>query len=268
MPSVPQYCSGACLLLLLLTSFLTDVNSQSILIFFTLSVFAISLVLTPSFPDSTIPPMESILDAPVPTLESTDESHPSTSMQLPIENLRSQLTENQILFPWSDKKSPQSPTVVNDWKTRPFPAELELLPDGDDTPFELVEIFRKSLLKSDSARAPSICQQGSPTQTEQENQSPVCKSSRSSISVESAEHESSIQKPRIEELNLPNQLHETQDTGRKNKLSLKPSFLNSAIDLLGTIKVKLDEVPLSKSTNAKPSAKKPTTMSVLRDVLK
>src|SRR2546423_12035273 len=59
-------------------------------------------------------------------------------------------TPETSLLPWPEHEESTSPVLPNDWERFPHPKELEYLPDGEQTPYDLRQIVKRSLYKRES----------------------------------------------------------------------------------------------------------------------
>jgi hypothetical protein len=67
-------------------------------------------------------------------------------------------TPESSLLPWPEHEESTSPVLPNDWECFPHPKELEYFPDGEQTPYDLRQIVKRSLYerKSESSDSQEI----------------------------------------------------------------------------------------------------------------
>src|SRR2546421_9744959 len=76
-------------------------------------------------------------------------------MSLPAEDPQCSTIPEQSLLPWPETRKLKYPALPNEWQHFPHPKELEYLPDGPQTPYELRQIVKRSLYKHQSQSSPS-----------------------------------------------------------------------------------------------------------------
>jgi hypothetical protein len=79
-------------------------------------------------------------------------------MSEPGQNLQGSPPPQSSLLPWPESDKPRHAVLPNDWERFPHPEELEYLPDGPQTPYELRQIVKRSLNRheSESSKFPQI----------------------------------------------------------------------------------------------------------------
>lgn len=63
------------------------------------------------------------------------------------DNLQDSPAPDASLLPWPETRTSKDAVLPNDWERFPHPKELQYLPDGPKTPYELRQIVNRSLYK-------------------------------------------------------------------------------------------------------------------------
>lgn len=71
-------------------------------------------------------------------------------MSSPSNNPQEPSTRETSLLPWPEYTELTSGVLPDDWERLPHPKELQYLPDGEHTPYELRQIVKRSLYKYES----------------------------------------------------------------------------------------------------------------------
>jgi hypothetical protein len=139
MPSLVQYCCGSAFLTLAFSSCKIDINGQA----------AISLLILVIITTSSILHLSSF-ECYCSIRKSASDFWSLIYMSSPGQNLQGSPPLELLLLPWPENEKLRHAVLSNDWERFPHPEELENLPDGPQTPYELRQIVKRSLYKHES----------------------------------------------------------------------------------------------------------------------
>ncbi len=181
----------------------------------------------------------------------------SAAMFTAIDESQGSTVVEQPLSSWSQLPSSNAASEAIDWEHSLHPPELELLPDGPDTPYELIQIIKKSLQQWESEVPPSLQPNPKKDSSEYQEEHLHDSSSESDSSQTSGdENWSSI-------LTSPTTDGETSSSSiscKSHELKPKASFLTPMLDRLTGKSSNFATATTSSSAQAKEEKKRVVTV--------
>jgi hypothetical protein len=149
MPGLVQSCCGSAFLTLAFSTCRIDISCQA----------AISLLILLIISTSPILHLCSF-ECYCSIRESASDFWSLVYMSSPSQILQGSSPPESSLLPWPENPKLRHAVLPNDWERYPHPQELEYLPDGPQTPYELRQIVKRSMYKheseSESSKFPQI----------------------------------------------------------------------------------------------------------------
>ena len=182
------------------------------------------------------------------------------AMSAPIAESQGSITMERPFLPWPELSSSTLASDPTAWELSPHPPELELLPDVSDTPYEIVQIVKRSLRKYEAKAPPPLEPNPSTGNTgiQEQNLHDTSSESEGSRSSDDYIWSSTPTSPITDGEASP-----SADFCKSHELKPKSSFLTPMLDRLTAKSIKIATATASRSAQAKDEKKKVVTTWVL-----